>query len=50
VNENVATLKASGTLPAGKCCHGMIMKKIMEVVGSRSDGKSIQEAVKKALQ
>lgn len=50
VNENVAALKAAGTLPEGNAAMGQIMKKVMEVVGSRADGKSIQEAVRKALQ
>ena len=42
-------LKAAGTLPAGNAAMGMLMKKTMEVVGSRADGKTVQEAVRKAL-
>ena len=45
----VGDLKTAGTLPAGNAGMGAIMKKAMEVIGARADGRSIQEAVKKAL-
>ncbi len=49
VSKIVEELKAAGTLPAGNAAMGQLMKKTMEVVGSRADGKSVQEAVRKAL-
>lgn len=50
VTKTLADLKAGGTLPAGNAAMGMLMKKTMEQVGSKADGRSIQEAVRKALQ
>lgn len=50
VTKVVEDLKSAGTLPAGNAAMGQVMKKTMEVVGSRAEGKAIQEAVRKALQ
>lgn len=49
VSGIVAELKAAGTLPAGNAAMGQLIKKTMEVVGSRAEGKAVQEAVRKAL-
>lgn len=49
VTKIVVELKGSGALPQGNAAMGMLMKKTMEVVGSRADGKAVQEAVKKVL-
>lgn len=49
VSKIAEELKAAGTLPAGNAGMGMLMKKTMEVVGSRAEGKAVQEAVRKAL-
>lgn len=49
VTKLVDELKAAGTLPAGNAAMGQVMKKTMELVGSRAEGKSVQEAVRKAL-
>ncbi len=45
----VAELKAAGTLAPGGAGLGMAMKAAMAKVGSRSDGKIVQNSVKKAL-
>jgi uncharacterized protein len=50
VNSLVTELKASASLPEGNAGMGMLMKKTMEKVGSKADGKSVQAAVRKALQ
>ncbi|MEZ4814863.1 MAG: GatB/YqeY domain-containing protein [Bdellovibrionota bacterium] len=44
-----ADLKAAGTLPEGNAAMGILMKKTMEAVGSRAEGKAVQEAVRKVL-
>ena len=49
VGKIVEELKAAGTLPTGNAAMGMLMKKTMEVVGSRADGKIVQETVRKFL-
>jgi hypothetical protein len=50
VSQIVADLKTAGTLPAGNAGMGQVMKKTMEAVGSKAEGRSVQEAVRKALQ
>jgi uncharacterized protein YqeY len=50
VAKVVEDLKAAGALPAGNAAMGSVMKKTMEAVGSRADGKAVQEAVRKSLQ
>lgn len=45
----VAELKAAGQLPAGGAGMGVVMKKTMEQVGSRAEGKVIQATVKAVL-
>lgn len=50
VTRIVCELKSAGTLPAGNAGMGQVMKKTMEEVGSKAEGKSVQEAVRKALQ
>lgn len=49
VTKIAEELKTAGALPTGNAAMGMLMKKTMEVVGSRAEGKAVQEAVKKAL-
>lgn len=49
VQSVVDTLKAAGTLPAGGAAMGAVMKESMAKIGSRSEGKIIQGAVRKAL-
>jgi uncharacterized protein YqeY len=50
VKDIVSDLKKGGTLPAGNAAMGAVMKQVMAAVGSRADGKTIQGAVKKALE
>jgi uncharacterized protein YqeY len=50
VSALATELKSSGTLPEGNAGMGMLMKKTMEKVGATADGKSVQAAVRKALQ
>jgi len=50
VAKVLAELKAGGALPAGNAGMGMLMKKTIEQVGSKADGRSVQEAVRKVLQ
>lgn len=50
VSQIVADLKTAGTLPTGNAGMGQVMKKTMEAVGSKAEGRSVQEAVRKALQ
>jgi uncharacterized protein YqeY len=45
----VAELKSKGALPQGGAAMGAVMKAVMAKLGSKSDGKLIQAAVKKAL-
>ncbi len=49
VTKIVEDLKAAGTLPAGNAGLGQVIKKTMEAVGSRADGKAVQESVRKAI-
>jgi Glu-tRNA(Gln) amidotransferase subunit E-like FAD-binding protein len=49
VEEIVANLKSSGTLPAGAGAMGPVMKQVMAKIGSRADGKVVQASVRKVL-
>ncbi len=49
VKAVVDALKAEGKLPQGGAAMGMAIKASMEKIGSRSEGKVVQAAVKKAL-
>ena len=47
--EIVESLKASNSLPAGGAAMGAVMKQAVAKIGSRSEGKIVQAAVKKSL-
>jgi uncharacterized protein YqeY len=48
-DQIVAEMKSSGTLPTGPAAMGLVMKQAMAKIGSRSEGKVVQAAVKKSL-
>jgi uncharacterized protein YqeY len=49
VNDLAESGRSQGTLPAGNAAMGFLMKEAMVKIGSRSEGKIIQAAVRKAL-
>jgi uncharacterized protein YqeY len=49
VDDIAAKLKAAGQLPSGGAAMGAVMKQAMVEIGSRSEGKIVQSAVRKAL-